>query len=134
MKLYITLEDNTSSTEYNICKEILNRQGSNLLGSYESRGYVTLVSDVEGSGENIIELTEEIMQSVSILEIRRTMKFYCSLDSDVRPLQVNPEVRKRLKELGYVATVYPAHTENGICYIGIEVDGLNPFDKQEMRA
>lgn len=130
MKIYITLEENITTMEYERCKEMLKKNSCNIIGTYESRGYETLVVDIGAHEESIIE---QICKVVPILEVRKAMKFYCSLDRGIYPVQVNPIIREKLSKSGYNARVYPAHTENGVLYIGIEIEDMNPLDELELQ-
>lgn len=132
MKIYITIEDRL---DYSYCSEfekLLNKLGAEFIGSYESRGYNTIIADVRCSEDVIEKIIQNIRDQVNTLEVATSMKFYCTLDSDARPVDINPILRRRLAEKEYEAVVYPSHSENGINYVGINIKNLNPLDAEEM--
>lgn len=132
MKIYITLENRVQSDEYSTLQAALSEIGYSVLGSYESRECRTIVAEAEELEAEVIAKIEHIKESIPILEVGTSMKFYGVLNSGLRPADVNPKLRELLKMNNYEAMVYPSHSENGISYVGINIKDLNPLDVKQM--
>ena len=132
MKIYITLADSAQNSDYSRLQTVLSGIGYSILGSYASRNCRTVVIDAKSLESDVVARIGHMREDSQILEVGTYMKFYCTLDRGVRPIHVNPFLRKILEEEKYEVIVYPSHSENGINYVGVNIKDLNPLDVEEM--
>lgn len=136
MNLYITLQEGTNHKEQiNKLEKGIQPALYKILGSYESRGYTTIVIKLDRLIEaNEIEMIEDnLKHQMSLLEITPYMKFYYVLKGGHKSCEVNQKVRMLFKQEGYVAKTYNSHSENGRMYIGLKIMDIDPSDEYEMQ-
>lgn len=135
MNLYITLNgDSDIDEQLEKLYQILQVYRYKILGNYESRGYMTVVIQLEDDvlEEALITLEAELKEQMDLLEVERYMKFYYILEIGSRSSEINPKVRGLLEKQGYQAKTYNSHSENGHMYVGLKVMDINPMDRDEI--
>lgn len=138
MNFYITLnEEAILEDEIEKIKNALKNQNYtyNVLGNYESRGYLTVVIEVTNllSQDDAKSVENMVKNNCDTLEVDHYMKFYYILDGVNSSKDINDIVRKKLEELGYKHKLYNSHSENGNLYIGLKVLNINPFNNERIK-
>lgn len=116
MNLYITLNEEVDVEEQ--IQKLNQAMGSTTykeIGHYDSNGYTTIVIRLENvtTDEEIDNIEATLKQRMNLLEISQYMKFYYILKTGYKCSEVNPKVRKTLRDQGYTVKTYNSHSENG---------------------
>lgn len=139
MKFYFTIEETSiEEQERKKCSQLLSglNHKNYYLGKYESRGYTTIVYEVDGinfEDKDKIDLIKNIIKNNSdVIQVSEYMKFYYKIGKTYLLKEINERVENFLENMEFVFKRYNSHSSNGVFFIGLDVVNINPLNENEI--